>query len=45
VRGSCSRSSIGGASKLGEVGQLLRIVVVTTLTIEAILVLALVPGS
>lgn len=46
VRGKLfAQQSIGGASKLGEVGQLLRIVVVTTLTIEAILVLALVPGS
>lgn len=44
VRGKLfAQQSIGGASKLGEVGQLLRIVVVTTLTIEAILVLALVP--
>lgn len=38
-----AQQSIGGASKLGEVGQLLRTVVVTTLTIEAVLVLALVP--
>lgn len=44
VRGKLfAQQSIGGASKLGEVGQLLRTVVLTTLTIEAVLVLVLIP--
>ncbi|ALJ18630.1 TrkH family potassium uptake protein [Microbacterium sp. No. 7] len=44
VRGKLfAQQSIGGVSKLGEVGSLLQTVVVTTLTIEAVLVIVLVP--
>ncbi|BEH01838.1 potassium transporter TrkG [Brooklawnia propionicigenes] len=38
-----AQQNMGGASQIGEVGRLLRTVVVTTLTIEAVLVLLLAP--
>lgn len=38
-----AQQSMGGVSQIGEVGRLLRTVVVTTLTIEAVLVLLLLP--